>query len=84
MPFLPPPIMVSLISKAASDSYNGISQTQGENGWTLEWHKIISGHDTGSLANLIHTQDTAVAEVTLFKETGLLPPPLLVALPDKP
>lgn len=31
MPFLPPPIMVSLISEAGSDSYNGISQTRGGN-----------------------------------------------------
>lgn len=58
MSFLPPPIIVSLISKAGSDFYNEISQKGEKCGRTLEWHKIISGYDIVSLANLSHTQET--------------------------
>lgn len=84
MPFLPPPIMVSLIFKAGSDSYNGTSQTTGKCSWTSEGHRIISGHRTVSLANLIHTQGLCSSETTLVKETGLPLPPLHTAVPDKP
>lgn len=84
MPSVPPPTMVSLISKTGSNSHNGISQTRGESGWTLEVEGIISGHDTVSLANPIHTQETWQFWDDPHQRGWPSSPPLHIAFPDNP